>query len=170
MAVFPFYRQFDSMDCRPTCLRMIAKYYGVNYSLQYLREKSYLDREGVSLRGISEAAETIGLRSLAVKVPFAELKRDTPSLVRAPLPAIAHWNQNHFIIVYRVGRKYIHIADPGKGKFKLAIADFKRGWISGDGKGVLLLLDPQPKFYEPNEIGKVNYQGFRYLLKYLKPH
>lgn len=170
MSVFPFYRQFDSMDCGPTCLRMIAKYYGVNYSLQYLREKSYLDREGVSLRGISEAAETIGLRSLAVKVPFVGFQKDTPSLVRAPLPAIAHWNQNHFIIVIRVGRKYIHIADPGKGKFKLTIADFKKGWISGDGKGVLLLLDPQPQFYEPNAIDKVNYQGFSYLLKYLKPH
>lgn len=71
---FPFHRQFDAMDCGPTCLRMIAQFYGKSYSLQYLREKCYLDREGVSLKGISEAAESIGFRSLAVKVPFEQGK------------------------------------------------------------------------------------------------
>lgn len=170
MAVFPFYRQFDSMDCGPTCLRMIAKYYGVNYSLQYLREKSYLDREGVSLRGISEAAETIGLRTVAVKIPFVGITKDSPSMVRAPLPAIAHWNQNHFVVVYKVNKKYIYIADPSKGKFKLSLDDFKKGWLSDGQKGVLLLLEPQPKFYESNALENTNYQSFNYLLRYLKPH
>ena len=70
LKAFPFYKQFDAMDCGPAALRMIAKSYGKNYSLQYLREKSYIDREGVSLKGISEAAENIGFRTLSVKIPF----------------------------------------------------------------------------------------------------
>jgi len=92
---FPFYRQMDAMDCGPTCLRMIAKYYGKAFPLPYLREKCYITREGVSLKGISEAAETIGFRSLAVKIPFMDGK-DKPSLLSAPFPLIAHWNQKHF--------------------------------------------------------------------------
>lgn len=80
---FPHYRQYDAMDCGPTCLRMIAKHYGKSYSLQYLRERSYLDKEGVSLKGISEAAESIGFRTMAVKVPYGKNKKE-PSLLGAP--------------------------------------------------------------------------------------
>lgn len=78
---FPFYRQLDAMDCGPACLRMIAAHYGKHYSLQYLREACYIDREGVSLKGIGEAAERIGLRTLAVKVPFGGPK-DSPCLLQ----------------------------------------------------------------------------------------
>ena len=86
---FPFYRQLDAMDCGPTCLRMIAKYHGRYYSLPFLRAKCYIDREGVSLKGICKAAEYIGLQTMPVKVPFKD-KRDQPSLLAAPLPAIAY--------------------------------------------------------------------------------
>jgi len=72
MKPFPHYKQLDSMDCGPTCLRMVAKHYGKSYSLPFLREKCYIDKEGVSLKGISEAAELIGLRTLAVSVPFQD--------------------------------------------------------------------------------------------------
>jgi ATP-binding cassette, subfamily B, bacterial len=90
---YPHYRQLDAMDCGPTCLRMIAKYYGRSYSIEYLRERCYLDREGVSLLGISEGAELIGFRTVAVKVPFITGNEDhdeTPSLQNVPLPCIAH--------------------------------------------------------------------------------
>ena len=96
MAKFPFYKQLDAMDCGPTCLRMIAKHYGKHYSLQHLRERSHIDREGVSLLGISDAAENIGLHTLAVTLPFDVLQD------KAPLPCIAHWKQNHFVVVYKI--------------------------------------------------------------------
>lgn len=165
---FPFHRQFDAMDCGPTCLRMIAQFHGKSYSLQYLREKCYLDREGVSLKGISEAAESIGFRSLAVKVPFQQGK-DEPSLLTAPLPVIAHWNQNHFVVVFKANRKYIWIADPGAGKFKLERKVFQRHWHSDGDKGVLLLLEPGQEFY--NREGSVDSKkGFGFLLTYLLPY
>ncbi|MDV7396582.1 cysteine peptidase family C39 domain-containing protein, partial [Arthrospira platensis SPKY1] len=104
MKPFPFYKQLDAMDCGPTCLRMIAKHYGKSYPLQYLRENAFIDREGVSLMGISEAASKIGFQALAVKIPFAGPK-GMPSLPAAPLPVIAHWRQNHFIVVYKANAK-----------------------------------------------------------------
>ena len=96
---FPFYQQLDSMDCGPTCLRIIAKYYGRNYTLQNLREKCFINREGVSLLGISDAAESIGFRTQGVKIPFSQPVNDIP------LPVILHWNQNHFVVCYGIKRK-----------------------------------------------------------------
>src|SRR5215510_4871932 len=94
--IFPLFIQQDTMDCGPTCLRMIAKYYGKNISLQSLREKTQIEKEGVNLLGISEAAETIGFRTQAVKLTYDSLIKDVK------LPTILHWNQNHFIVLYRV--------------------------------------------------------------------
>ena len=93
---FPHYTQLDAMDCGPTCLRMIAKHYGRSYTLQTLREKSFLTREGVSMLGISEAAESIGFRTQGVKISFDQLVEDVP------LPCILHWNQNHFVVCYKI--------------------------------------------------------------------
>lgn len=89
---FPLYTQYDAMDCGPTCIRMVAKYYGKSYSLETLRTKAYISREGVSLLGISEAAESIGLKSMGVRIGFDQL-------CQAPLPAIVHWRQDHFVVV-----------------------------------------------------------------------
>jgi ATP-binding cassette subfamily B protein len=96
---FPFFKQLDEMDCGPTCLKMVAKYYGKSFSLSELRDKSFITREGVSLLGISEAAESIGFRSAGVRWPFEKLEKE------APLPCIAHWNQSHFIVIYRIMEK-----------------------------------------------------------------
>ena len=93
---FPHYRQLDAMDCGPTCLRMISRYYGRSYTLQSLREKSFLTREGVSMLGISEAAESIGFRTQGVRVSLQELEE------LCPLPCILHWNQRHFVVCYRI--------------------------------------------------------------------
>lgn len=117
MRGFPFYQQLDAMDCGPSCLRMIAKYHGRSYSLQFLRERSYLDREGVSLKGISEAAESIGFRTMAVKVSFGGKKKD-PCLLSAPLPVVAHWNQKHFIVVYKVSKNKVMDCRSGCGKIQ----------------------------------------------------
>lgn len=168
MVKITHYRQLDSMDCGPTCLRMIAKSYGKAYSLSYLREQCYIDKEGVSLKGISEAAERIGLRSLAIKVPV-KASKDNASLHEVPLPAILHWNQNHFVVLYKISKSHVWIADPAEGKYKLTIEDFEKSWVHDDGKGIALVLEPSNEFYH-KEIEQDNNKGFSFLLQYLKPH
>lgn len=96
---FPHYLQLDSMDCGPSCLRMIAKYYGRSYSLQSLRERSFITRQGISMLGISDAAESIGMRTQGVRISFGQLIEDVP------LPCILHWNQNHFVVLYAITKK-----------------------------------------------------------------
>src|SRR5690554_3237591 len=110
MKPFKHYRQHDQMDCGPTCLQMVAKHYGRKYSLESLRQKSGINREGVSLLGISEAAENVGLRTVGAKITWEQLKN------QAPLPCIIYWNQVHFVVVYQVKNDNVYIADPAKGK------------------------------------------------------
>ena len=109
MPSFPFYKQHDAMDCGPSCLRMIARYYGRSYNLQTLRDKSYLSREGVSMLGISDEAESIGMRTLGVSLTPEKL------FSQAPLPLVAHWKQNHFVVVYRIRSDKVFVADPAFG-------------------------------------------------------
>ncbi len=166
---FPFYKQLDAMDCGPTCIKMIAQYYGRDYSIQYLRDQSYISREGVSLNGIICAAENIGMRSMPVKVPFQESSIDEASLADAPLPCIVHWNQNHFVVVYKIKKNHVWISDPAAGKVKLKSNEFKNKWISDGDEGVALLMEPSPEFYNLDGV-KMNKSGFGYLFKYLRPY
>lgn len=167
---FPIYHQHDAMDCGPTCLRMVAAYYGRKYSLEGLREKSHISREGVSLLGISEAAENLGFRTIGVKITFEEL-------IKAPHPCIVHWNQNHFIVVYKIrkhkGTYSVYVADPAAGKVKYTQEEFSRCWTSSvDEKsdvGIALLLEPTPDFYNHEE-EKAEKKGFKFLFSYLKPY
>lgn len=168
MKPFKHYRQLDSMDCGPTCLRMIAQHYGKSYSLPFLRERCYIDRAGVSLKGISEAAEHIGFRSLAVKIPFKN-KRHEPSLLEAPLPAVLHWNQNHFVVAYKANKKHVWIADPSDGKHKLRIHEFEKSWISDSDQGVALLLEPGNEFYK-DDLEEETKTGFGFIFQYIKPY
>jgi ATP-binding cassette subfamily B protein len=169
---FPYYRQLDAMDCGPTCLRMIAKYYGKTYSLQNLRDKSYITREGVSMLGISDAAEAIGFRSMGVRITFEQLMSE------APTPFVAHWNQNHFIVVYKItkkrnGKVFVHVSDPGRGLIKFTKEEFMSGWANtkegGEEKGLCLLLETTPDFYQ-TEDEKINKSGFKFLFSYLRPY
>ena len=137
MKHFPVFAQLDQMDCGPTCVRMIAKYYGRTYSLQTLREKCFISRLGVSLLGISDAAESIGFRTSGVQITFEQLEE-------IALPAILYWNQNHFVVCYKVKRskgKYkIYIADPAGGRIIIYNEqELKKCWINTVEKGSLLL-------------------------------
>lgn len=129
---FPHYTQLDTMDCGPTSLRIIAQYYGKHYSLQTLREKCHISREGVSMLGISDAAEEIGFRTISVKLTWAQLR----SVV--PLPCIVHWYQRHFIVVYKIrkqkGKWWVYVSDPANGLLKYSEADFLRGWRASTTK------------------------------------
>lgn len=162
---FPLYRQLDRMDCGATCLRMIARYFGKTYSLQYLREKSYLTREGVSILGISDAAEYIGFRTLSVQTPFEKLVEEVP------LPCIAHWNQRHFVVVYKAVKNKVHVADPAHGLLTYKKEEFLKSWTSasenGKDTGILLLLEPTPEFYQNEDEPKKIKKGFKYLFSYL---
>jgi len=134
---FPFYQQHDKMDCGPTCLRIIAKHYGKNFSLQRLREISGINREGVSLLGISEAAEKIGFRTMGSRLTIGQLSE-------LELPAILHWNQNHFVVLYRIKKGKYFIADPGKGLIQFTLAELKQRWLSREEFGIALILSPTP--------------------------
>ncbi len=152
------------MDCGPACLRMIAKFYGKHFSLPYLREKSFIDREGVSLLGISYAAEAIGFRTMSVKIPFQQL------LDEDVVPFIAHWRQKHFVVVYEVKKNKVYVADPAHGLVTMSRQEFCDGWISDSSDnvdyGIALLLETTPPFYE-TEGDKNNKNSWGFLLSYL---
>ncbi len=111
------------MDCGPSCLRMIAKHYGKTYSLQTLRDMCYITREGVSLLGISDAAEALGMRSTGVVADFESLENEVP------LPCIAYWKQRHFVVVYKIKKGWVHVADPGYGLVKYTREEFSAAWL-----------------------------------------
>jgi ATP-binding cassette subfamily B protein len=164
-----FQPQHDSMDCGPACLKMIARHYKRDYNLSFLRDLCGLSHGGVSLKGISEGAEKIGFHTMAVSVTVDRLIKE------APLPVVAHWDQNHFVVIYKINSGKVYIADPAHGLLKYHLEEFKMHWISlssspaevvevrdqlgnvlgtvderksgGDQKGVLLLIEPTPLFY-----------------------
>ncbi|WP_448635432.1 peptidase domain-containing ABC transporter [Pedobacter panaciterrae] len=144
---------------------MVAKHYGKNFSLDYLRSKSYITRHGVSLLGISEAAEQIGFRTLGTKVDFDSLVEE------APFPVILHWNHTHFVVLpeQKFNKKKITIADPAHGLVEVDKVTFLQSWLGNSMLGVALLLEPTQKFYEENG-EKNNAKGFRFLFNYLKPY
>jgi ATP-binding cassette, subfamily B, bacterial len=168
---FPSYRQHDAADCGPTCLRMIAAHYGRNHHLSSLRELSHITRDGVTMLGISDAAESIGFNTLGVNLSYKQVSEE------APLPCIVHWEKNHFVVVYdikkRLGKEYIYVADPAKGKTVYDKETFLKSWLSadnqeGDKTGICLLLEPTEKFFEQK--GEKQGSKFRFILTYLKPH
>lgn len=149
---FPFTKQPDSMDCGPACLSMISEYYGKRYSLEYLRDNCFIGHDGVSLLGISKAAEKIGFHTIGGRITFDKL------VEKAPLPCIVHWNQEHFVVVYKApsnspkrrkmsplslwrgGGGEVFVADPGKGLLTYTRKEFCNHWLStqtgGEEKGV----------------------------------
>lgn len=169
---FPHYLQYDAMDCGPTCLRMIAKYYGKTYSLQTLREHSFITREGVSMLGISDAAEFIGFRTSGVRISLQQLVEDMP------LPCILHWNQNHFVVCYGIKKKKdgyrFSIADPARQLVTYHEEEFKKCWLAtkveGEEKGTALALEPGPEFYEREDEQDSGKRNLRFFLKYLSPY
>ena len=165
---FPHYIQLDSMDCGPTCLRMIAKYYGRSYSLQYLREHAFITREGVSMLGISDAAEQIGFRTMGVRVTLEQLNMELP------LPCILHWNQRHFVVCYKIKNGKYYIADPAGKRLVYEKEEFEHCWFStqveGKDTGTALLLEPGPDFYGREEEVKDKKRDLSFFFRYLTPY
>ncbi|NJB70332.1 ATP-binding cassette subfamily B protein [Saonia flava] len=166
---FPNYIQVDGKDCGPTCLKIIAKYYGKIVSLPYIRELSETTRAGSSLLDLSDAAEKMGFRSLGVKLSLK-------NLLEAPLPCILHWNNLHFVVLYEVSNKgtksIFRISDPAHGLLEYNEKEFLKFWIGNNAdentiEGIGLLLDSTPKFYEDNFNEKGSSLSFKFLSKYL---
>ena len=174
---FKYFRQLDFMDCGPTCLKMVASFYGKDYSLDFLRANCYITRSGVSLQGISEGAEKIGFKSMKVKIAYQQLVEE------APLPAILHWNQEHFVVLYDITtsfwsflpwvdkeEKFI-VADPGHDLVMVDKKTFLKCWASeGTNKGIALLLEPTPEFHEKEDNEPQDKTGFKFLFSYLTPY
>jgi ATP-binding cassette subfamily B protein len=170
MAKFPHYLQPDAMDCGPTCLRIVAKHFGRHYNLETLRELTWKSRDGVSLLTISDAAEKIGFRTQGARI-------NLETLLEVPLPIILHWNQDHFVVLYKIkktkNKETFFVSDPAHGLVEYNKDEFLKSWAStkqdGEPAGIALLLEPTAEFYK-EEGEKVNKSGFKYLFTYFKPY
>lgn len=161
---FPITFQHDSMQCGIACLQMICKHFGREYSLDFLSKLCFATNEGVSLLGIDDAANKLGLKTLCVKASMNELDQIS-------LPAILHWNQKHFVVLYKIkkGRKY-YIADPGKGLTTHTNKEMQEHWLSTNSKGVAMMLEPTPHFYDTKNasgVGEKEIHSFRFLYGYV---
>lgn len=149
---FPHYQQQEAADCGPSCLRIIAQFYGKTYSAEMLRRRCFISREGVSMLGICDAAESIGFRTVGVQISFKQLVED------AVFPCILHWNQNHFVVCYGVKKRRrngkiiykLYVSDPASQRITLNREEFEKCWLSSRNSqaetGVALMLEPGPNF------------------------
>ena len=169
----PTYLQLDTVDCGPTCLKIIAKYYGKDFSIQTLRDYCHVNREGVSILGISDAAEKIGFRTMGVKISFEQLCNE------AVLPCIVHWNRCHFVVVYKIEQKKhetnIYVSDPASGLLKYTKEQFLKYWAQSICEaennrplGIALLLEPTPVFLEQDS--EKSNLSLKKIFKYLMPY
>lgn len=168
MPKFPLHIQRDSMQCGATCLQMIAEYYGIKYSYSFIDEICHPTIDGVSLNAISQAAETIGFK------PISGLL-SVKSLTNNILPCILHWNQNHFVVLYKVkNNNSFFIADPSKGLLKYSIQELKEHWICTTSnnieKGVALILEPTSVLLHQSNIYDTDKHSFHFLFRYLKQY
>ena len=164
MKKFPAYKQTEAKDCGPTCIKIIAKYYGKLINTQQLRTLSETTREGSSLLGLSDAVESVGFKSLGVKLSFEKL-------LEAPLPCIVHWNKNHYVVLYKIKKNSIYISDPAHGLITFTKKEFIKNWIGNNAdenteEGIILLVEPTPKFYQ-SKFEEDEKFGFSFIFKYL---
>lgn len=166
MKKFAHYKQADNKDCGPTCLKIIAKYYGKTINIQELRNISETTREGSNLLFLSDAAEKIGFRTLGVKLSVKRIEE-------APLPCILHWNDNHYVVLYKIKKSKYYISDPAFGLLEYSKDEFVKFWIGNNAhdeikEGISLLIEPTPKFFQSNfDKEEDSGLGFRFLSQYL---
>ncbi len=162
---FPVEYQMDSQDCGPASLKIIAKHFGKFYSLQFLRDQCGITKEGVSLLDLSTGAESIGLRTLAIKCTIDDVVNSIP------FPAIIFWKENHFVVVYHADKKYVWVSDPAKGHVKYSHEEFRKGWYQkGESLGVLLAVEPTAGFKDSKAEKEQRRDSFLSFLKYFTPY
>lgn len=162
---YPFYQQRDYASCGPTCIKMISKFYGRNISLEFLLNGSYTSRTGTTLLSLSDMAETIGFRTVGVQISFERLKEIQS------FPCIAQWNMNHFIVIYNISPSKVVVGDPSLGILSYSHEDFIKFWCNKHtNKGIALLLEAKPAFYDNKHDYKINKLNFAKILVYLKQY
>ncbi|UCS92397.1 peptidase domain-containing ABC transporter [Echinicola marina] len=167
MKKFPTYKQLDEKDCGPTCLRIVSKYYKKNFSLKTLNELSETTREGTTLLNLSDAAEKLGYRTIGLKLTFSEL------LSRINLPCIVHWENKHFVVVYKIKKDKVSVSDPAFGLISYPKREFINHWVgenSEEKAGIVLMLDPSPSFYENEDEKSEAGSDFAYISSYLRKY
>ncbi|MFT4927279.1 MAG: ATP-binding cassette subfamily B protein [Phenylobacterium sp.] len=142
---FKVIRQLDVMDCGPTCIMMIGAFYGKNYSLNHLRQLCDKGQQGVSLLGINRAAEELGFKTLPLKLNVETF------INQAKLPCIVHWQGDHYVVVHKISKGKVSIADPGTGKATMTVAQFSEFWTQGNESGIALFVEPTEKFYQQEQ-------------------
>lgn len=164
---FPHYTQTESKDCGPTCLKIVAKHYGRVLNIQTLRELAETTREGSNLLTLSDAAESIGFRTLGVKLCVKDLQE-------TPLPCILHWNKKHYVVLYKIKKDKYYVSDPAIGLLEYTEKEFIKFWIGNNAdentkEGIVLLLEPTPNFYDKDDDDKNDKKvfGFGMLSKYV---
>lgn len=169
MKKFPNFKQTESKDCGPTCIKIIAKYYGKIINIQALREYSETTRDGSNLLMLSDAAEKIGFRTIGIKRSFQKLEE-------VPLPCILHWNKNHYVVLYKKKKGISYISDPAIGLIEYNQEEFLKFWIGNNAnetteEGIALLLEPTPRFYQ-SEFESDDNKGFGFglLFQYIFPY
>ena len=169
MTKIPFIKQHDSMQCGTACLFMICHHYGLNISLDEIDALCMPTKEGMSMLGLKESAKKLGLKCSALKAPLAILSQ-------LQLPCLLHWNQNHFVVLYELGKKgkKFKIADPGKGLISYSRKEFEDHWISseydGEPCGIVMELIPTESFHKQMTEHVPKKKSFRYLLEYIKQY
>lgn len=162
---FPVEYQMDSQDCGPASLKIIAKHFGKYYSLQFMRDRCGINKEGVSLLDLSTGAESIGLRTLAIKCSINDV------INNIPFPAIVFWKESHFIVVYHSNKKHVWVSDPAKGRIKYSHEEFRQGWYQrGENQGVLLAVEPTSNFKNNKVEQDQKNNNFSSILKYFFPY
>ncbi|MGQ7946509.1 peptidase domain-containing ABC transporter [Flavobacterium sp. WC2509] len=167
---YPHYHQYDFMDCGPTCIKMICKFYAKNIDLAYLREISFISGQGTSMAGLVDASEKIGFATMGLSVTYQTLAEDLP------LPCIVHWRQRHYAVVYEIKKDKVIVADPANfGLITYTKKDFLKGWLADkkkqeDSEGIVLLMEPTPLFYEDEEHVTKKTNLFPFLKQYMRPH
>ena len=163
---FPFIQQLDVMDCGPTCIQMISQYFGKKPRIESLRELCGKSQQGDTLFGINKAREKLGFRTLPAKLDF-ELLRS-----QAKLPCIEHWNEEHYVVVYKIKKKTVCIADPGKGKIEVTYDVFKRYWANYEHQGIALFIEPTENFHsQKDDVGSSKSSGkISYYVSTFKPY
>ena len=159
---FPFFKQLDVMDCGPASLKIICKYYEKNFTMKFFRDKCNINREGVSLKDLSKVSESIGLRTLPLKVNYEDLQK------KIPLPCILHWNYNHFVVLYKIKANKVYVSDPQLGLVSYNREKFEHAWKKNNERGVVLVVEPSPKFYNEKDVNAK--KGFTNYLKYIFPY
>ncbi|MBD5189624.1 MAG: peptidase domain-containing ABC transporter [Bacteroidales bacterium] len=166
MKPFKFIKQRDSMGCGVACLAMICNHYGLCRSVDKIEKFCQPTKDGISLKGISDAAQTLGLKTLGIRIGLNDLDK-------VNLPIVLHWNQNHFVVLYRISNKgkRFWIADPGKGKYHVSIEELKENWLVNSNnqqeKGLAMIFEPTESFYVETTTKKETNKSFVFLWQYI---